>query len=294
MPAIDGEYRYAVQLKRESPSHAPEVAYEELSLNGSKLFERQRGNWAVQPSISVPVSNTLMLGSIPGVREIAIAFRYLSTGVICYDFPSRVLLGPSANGQQAFSGFTESGENYIDAFKAITNNLHMLEKWKQVSQAIRTLNANVTDVSLNFPQETALVVKQKDGNVERTLSLGLESEGLRRFIAHLLALYQEPSKMVLVFEHPETGIHPGALQSLADQFKACPQNGRGQVLLTTHSPQLLDLFKPEQIRVVEIDKYITKIGPMAPDQLANVRDNLLRPGELLTVDLARVSPATVP
>ena len=40
---------------------------------------------------------------------------------------------------------------------------------------------------------------------------------------------------------------------LAEQIRACPEAGRGQVILTTHSPDLLDLFLPESIRVVEMD-----------------------------------------
>ena len=41
------------------------------------------------------------------------------------------------------------------------------------------------------------------------LDLTEESDGFRRFYAHLLALYQTPPKQTLVFEEPENGIYPG-------------------------------------------------------------------------------------
>jgi predicted ATPase len=115
-----------------------------------------------------------------------------------------------------------------------------------------------------------------------------ESEGFRRYLAHLLALYQTPSKQTLIFEHPEAGLHPGALESLAYEFKTCPHDGRGQVILTTHSPQLLDYFPVESIRVVDIQEQATKIDRLAPEQFEAVRERLLHPGELLTVDPARL------
>ena len=68
-----------------------------------------------------------------------------------------------------------------------------------------------------------------------------------------------------------------------------PRDGRGQVILTTHSPQLLDYFPTESLRVVDIDKMETRIGPVAPEQMESLRERLLQPGELLTVDPARLS-----
>lgn len=119
-----------------------------------------------------------------------------------------------------------------------------------------------------------------------------ESEGFRRFLAHLLAMYQTPSKQTLLFEHPEAGLHPGALEALFEEFNACPRDGRGQVILTTHSPQLLDYFPVESVRVVDIDRHNTRIDRLAPEQVNDIHDSLLRPGELLTVDPARL-PGTL-
>ena len=79
------------------------------------------------------------------------------------------------------------------------------------------------------------------------------------------------------------------LEALADQFKACPAAGRGQVILTTHSPQLLDCFEPEMLRVVTILEHQTKIGPVATEQIESVREQLMTTGELLTVDPARLA-----
>lgn len=119
------------------------------------------------------------------------------------------------------------------------------------------------------------------------MELSQESDGFRRFYAHLLALYQLPPKQTLVFEEPENGIYPGALSLLADEFKAAPDDNRGQVLLTTHNPALLDHFSDEQIRVVELVELETRIGLLALEQKEAIQEELLHAGELLTVDPAR-------
>ncbi len=104
----------------------------------------------------------------------------------------------------------------------------------------------------------------------------------------MLALYQRPSKQTLLFEHPEDSIHPGALSLLAEEFNAAPGEGRGQVILTTHSPDFLDHFAAEQVRVVELDELQTRIGPVSDEQREAIQEKLLEPGELLTVDPARI------
>jgi hypothetical protein len=51
----------------------------------------------------------------------------------------------------------------------------------------------------------------------------------------------------------------------------------------------LDYFPPEAVRVVDIEHMETVIGPAVPEQMEALRENLLHPGELLTVDPARLA-----
>ena len=98
----------------------------------------------------------------------------------------------------------------------------------------------------------------------------------------------------MVFEEPENGIYPGALALLADEFKAAPAAGRGQVILTTHSPKLLDHFPADEIRVVVLDGFQTSIGRISQEQQESLKEQLLEPGELLTVDPARIAETGPP
>ena len=93
-------------------------------------------------------------------------------------------------------------------------------------------------------------------------------------------------------EEPENGIFPGALSMLGDFMRIANEKLATQFILTTHSPQLLDAFDVDSIRVVDISNEGTKIGPLDPEQRAAVKDNLLSPAELLTVTQAAIARNT--
>jgi hypothetical protein len=235
--------------------------------------------------------STIALGSLTGGRESSVAFIALY-GIGCYDFPSQVLQGqgnqqPGRPQGTADQGYDDRGENYLTAVQKIVSDLNKLPDWDRFGKTLRAISPAVETISATVPQVTDIALGYRIGDGIRPFSLGGESDGVRRFFAHLLALYQTPAKQTLFFEHPETGLHPGALSALAAEFKRCPNDGRGQVILTTHSPQLLDCFPVEAIRVVEIREQVTRIAPLAREQVEAVHKHLLFPSELLTVDPAR-------
>lgn len=288
---IDGDFTYAIVLRNfQFPPYPMNLVYESLLLRDKPLFVAEKGKYVTPPQVlNIPNANDLILGALTGIQEVAVANVYLTKGMGCYDFPSNVL---QVSGQKHFDGLADFGENYLEAFSAIENNLQVLENWKEIIAALRVLDSSIRSVETRQPGRGSIAVAHHVRDKILVLDLEQESEGFRRFLAHLIALYQSPMKQTLVFEEPEKGIHPGALAALAEQLQSCPSAGRGQIIITTHSPELLDKFPVEAIRVVERQDYQTRIGPATEEQLQAVKESLLRPGELLTVDPARIAPAT--
>jgi len=56
------------------------------------------------------------------------------------------------------------------------------------------------------------------------------------------------------------------------------------VVITTHSPELLDLLEVEEIRVVERRDGTTTVRPMDAGQKQSVRAGLLKLGELMVAE----------
>ena len=291
---VEERFTYELSIAKEGPIHPP---MEEILRLGDRLLYQQRTTdersrhspqWIVEPELlQVPKAGPVVLGRIPSISEVVIAFTALTSGIGCYIFPANVLCGGKQN--QPTTGLDDKATNYLDALKDVVSNLQDLNVRKSMVASLQRLNPSVSSVELNdIRQPGHVVVGHKFDGKTLALELSQESDGFRRFYAHLLALFQRPPKQTSIFEHPEDGIHPGALALLAEEFKAAPSDGRGQVILTTHSPKLLDHFDAEQIRVVELDGFETRIGPISPEQHEAIQDDLLDAGELLTVDPARI------
>lgn len=292
---IPDKFSYELSISESGPEHQP--VKEILHLGKKVLFHQERAKWIVEPELlNVPGPGPLALGRIPSISEVVVAFTALTLGIGCYVFPDKVLSGVRQNQgfggghqNQHTPGLDDQAMDYLNALKEITRNLQDLHVRRSMVAALKRVNPSVSSVELNDIQQPSHVVVGHEFN-GKTLALQLaqESDGFRRFYAHLLALYQRPPKQTLLFEHPEDGIHPGALSMLADEFNAAPEDGRGQIVLTTHSPKLLDHFDAEQIRVVELDGFATRIGPVSSEQREAIQEDLLDAGELLTVDPARL------
>jgi len=292
-PGLAEDYEYELSFENRPPQN-PQVVGEKLFLGERVLFHRQGGRWVQPPSVvNPPPANSpiLLLGGVTGVREISRAHSLLSNGFAFYTFPDDVLLRSVSNRATSQTGLAEKGENFLETLVAMDIDPQAWDHQPEMVAALRQLNPSIKSVELTMPGREKMVVSHEFSGRILPLELVFESEGFRRLLAHLIALYQTPPKQALFFEEPEKGIHPGALAVLAQEFKACPEAGRGQVVLTSHSPELLDHFEPGQLRVVEIDNYATKIGPVAPRQVEAIREQLLHPGELLTVDEARLAAA---
>ncbi len=108
------------------------------------------------------------------------------------------------------------------------------------------------------------------------------SDGTLRIFGILLSLYQRPSPQLLVIEEPEQTIHPGASTMLAEAFKEAAKTT--QIIVTTHSPQFIDHFDPEDIRVVSMDEGVTKISRIKESQRISVEQNLMGLGEFMAAE----------
>ncbi|HEY8021002.1 MAG TPA: chromosome segregation protein SMC, partial [Thermoanaerobaculia bacterium] len=74
----------------------------------------------------------------------------------------------------------------------------------------------------------------------------------------------------------------GALPLLYDFLLQASR--RSQVLVTTHSPELLDLMEADDIRVVVRLQEGTTVAPMSTTQREVVRQGLLSLGEVLRTE----------
>jgi len=260
------------------------VSSESLKIGDDVCFARTGSSWTTPPKIQgmsdKPDAYNLVLPQLHGIREVSFAFIALAELLGIYDFPLGI--GHSKPQEQASGkSLADNGSNFRAVLDEIRASMSHATAWDDICKSLSHLNPSIESVDMTALRGGDMLVTHKFGDTFVRFPVEQESEGCRRFLVHLLALYQTPPKLTLVFEEPENGIHPGALQLLTDEFKAAPLAGRGQVILTTHNPALLDFIAPECIRLVEMENFRTKISPLNAEQLRAIQEDLFSPGDYL-------------
>ena len=93
------------------------------------------------------------------------------------------------------------------------------------------------------------------------------SEGTIYFLALLSIIHQPSPPSLLLLEEPEKGIHPRRIHEVIDYIFELSNNKNIQVIMTTHSPQVVDEFNdiPEAVHVFEMEDGITSIKNLQKD-----------------------------
>jgi len=110
------------------------------------------------------------------------------------------------------------------------------------------------------------------------------SDGTLRVLGILLATYQPGHPSLLAIEEPEATVHPAATELIVEVLMDAAHER--QVLLTTHSPDILDQkdLKDDQIRAVTMQRGRTVIAPVSRSSREAISERLYTPGELLRLD----------
>jgi predicted ATPase len=169
--------------------------------------------------------------------------------VVVYNF-SPVSLSKDAPATQ----MTSSGEGIANALTDIL--LDDRERFIELEQRFIQLVPNISRISLK-QEDNSNRLRLVDKYSEHLIPASDISDGTLRILAFLVALYQVGTPNIVCFEKPENGIHPWLLNRMMELLNLVATEGITgnpvQVLITTHSPVLLNYVKPEQVRAVEID-----------------------------------------
>ena len=173
------------------------------------------------------------------------------------------------------------GSNWASIFKD-----QPVRSWKpELISALQKLTGDIEDIKVS--QAASYLVVQfrhtsKSEKKPKWFDAAQESDGTLRVAGIVTALLQEPPVPVLAIEEPELTVHPGAIPLLYDYLKQASR--RSQVLVTTHSPELLDQMEAEDVRVVvrgpKWDDRVLHGG----SQRAAVREGLLTLGDVLRTE----------
>lgn len=112
-------------------------------------------------------------------------------------------------------------------------------------------------------------LRWKAKNTSQTFGAHLTSDGSLRFFA-LVTLLNLPPEMlsnVVLLDEPELGLHPAAVNLVADMVKSVA--GERQVIVATQSPLFVDSFDLEEILVLEFKDGRSQFRKLARNDYRN-------------------------
>lgn len=173
-----------------------------------------------------------------------------------------------------------------------SNIASILAKQPLEPEALAAMRRIVPGLEGIQPETTAryqsLGFQQRTGRNGPTQSFAASemSEGALRSLGIIVAATRMRTGQTLIIEEPEANIHPGAARVLFDVLKGA--STKGTVLVTTHSPELLDEASAEEILVCELREGETHIGPLAHSQRHVIQTQLMTAGELMRSERLRI------
>lgn len=173
------------------------------------------------------------------------------------------------------------------------------DDFARLHEILATIVPNTKSVrTKKHGNKLALEFLQEWGDGKAKKSLRFEafnmSDGTLRALGLLTAVYQRPRPSVLSVEEPEATIHPGALGAILDLLRHASR--QMQVVVTTHSPEVLDAkwITEDQIRIVDWQAGATRVGHVCEAARQTLQEHLMGAGELLRSNALETEPLFEP
>lgn len=271
---------YSFELRGDSAEEY-RVKVEEASVFGGTdrfHFRIESGKWASGPQGLTPSldEKSLALPIIGGDARFQPLVQALQRISVYSILPDTLRVPQKYSQVKPMSGH---GSNWASILKDQPR-----DSWKpELIGALQKLTGDIEDINVAEVANYLVVqFRHASRGKPKWFDAGQESDGTLRVAGIVTALLQEPPVPVVGIEEPELTVHPGAIPLLFDFLKQASR--RSQVLVTTHSPELLDQMEAEEIRVVLRGPEGTTVAPMSPPQREAVREGLLTLGEVLRTE----------
>jgi predicted ATPase len=145
---------------------------------------------------------------------------------------------PSVPGQR----LGDRGENLSSVLQTICEDE---SRKRAMTEWIRQLTPlDVVDFEFIPDQTGKILLSLVESNGQRTSAYSA-SDGTLRFLAMMATLMAPDAAQFYFLEEIDNGIHPTRLNLLLQLMEQHAQQGKVQIVTTTHSPQLLAMLSPE-------------------------------------------------
>jgi len=154
----------------------------------------------------------------------------------------------AARGRKEATGIvehlSETGENLPRVAQ------YLYENHRPIFQTILTRMQQrvpgISGVEPELTQDGYLILRFRDGTFKTPFLDRYVSDGTIKMFAYLVLLHDPKPHPLLCIEEPENQLYPTLMSELAEEFRDYARRG-GQVMVSTHSPDLLNAVRLEEV-----------------------------------------------
>ena len=264
-------------------------------------FKRSETDFLSDPAIDIrePVEEGGEITFKPAVEHDALVlplvagrhpFRQVHdalSGIRVYKIDPLVLQNPQSpdEGRRLLA----NGGNAASVLKRLGR--HSPEELSNIRDLLAAIVPSMVDVTPTAQgNKLSLEFKQQWQSDVVTFDAANMSDGTLRALGLITAVFQKPTPPVVVIEEPELTMHPGALGAILDLLQHASE--RTQVVVTTHSPDILDArwIEERHLRLLEWEDGKTRVSRLSEASRDILNEGIMCAGELLRSNALRASP----
>ena len=239
-------YHLEVNAKPNFPFHAEQLSVNDVNViligNGHGVVRDENGK-----NETTYNSNKLALGSAGnyGNKPITRALTGFIKEWEFYDFSPNFMrnnLATISPGKTEIREPSKLDTYGINLAKILWNwHKYSPECFQNISDSLASsTNREIDQRSIDGKNQLCLLEEYKN-----PIPLHGASDGILRLIAYYTLLNEPELPPLIAIEEPERNLHPGALSDIANVLEQIAQYS--QVIITTHSSQLLGAFNPKSL-----------------------------------------------
>jgi predicted ATPase len=121
------------------------------------------------------------------------------------------------------------------------------DAWDSILKVMRAILPNLENIEINYTSSKRLGLFFREKGYRKVWSVEEVSDGTLQTLALLVTIF-DPNSTLLVLEEVENSVHPWIIRRVVE---ACREAAASkQIILTTHSPVVIDAVAPEDIWVI--------------------------------------------